>query len=398
MLLIVTILPAVFCFVDAAVDLASPLVFDPTFYVNTHADLHQMGINSKAAAKQHWLSKGISEGRQGCGSFHSKQYLKRYADLSKTFGTNYHQAINHYLTHQSEKKLGYVEGGYNGRWTISNQHHDLFISASARMGGAIDSLVWDNKEFINAWDHGRELQMVVNVHPYGECFNPTEAGGRDDGKRSTTTSKIISVIAQRNILKTTNHPAFWLRHGDHGSAASKNPSCLPGVPTKNTVDTYEYDFSKTVTIGCAEMSHCIKYESMFTIGGHWPAGYVSHNIAAPTGYLTGEFQILKSLNLGNGQIQPYSSKYPVILATSDHRHAMGVYSPEGQDTDAHFYNGALFGSAFGSGTSKWGSGFRKKAFPNGSLHKLSYVTYICVGNLDQVTQCVRKLHATYPKV
>jgi hypothetical protein len=31
------------------------------------------------------------------------------------------------------------------------------------MGAAVDSVVWNNKEFINAWDHGRELQTAVSL-------------------------------------------------------------------------------------------------------------------------------------------------------------------------------------------------------------------------------------------
>ncbi|XP_046559949.1 uncharacterized protein LOC124268967 [Haliotis rubra] len=399
MSLLTTVLAVLPLFVDADVDLASPLVFDPIFYVNTNADLHHLGINTEAAAKQHWLSKGISEGRQGCGSFHSRQYLKRYSDLTKAYGTDYHQAVVHYLNHQSEKRLGYVDGGYSGRWTISNHDHDLFVSASGRMGGAIDSLVWDNKEFINAWDHGRELQMATNTHPYGECFNPTEAGGRDDSIGPSTKSKIISISSHGSTLKTTNHPAFWLRHGGHEAPGSKNRICSGGAPARNTVDTYGYDFSKNVTIGCAGMSHCIKFESMFTVAGEWPAGVTTHNFEAPTGYMTKDFRVLKGLNLGTGRIQPYASGQPVVLATSDLKHAMGAYAPTGQDTDEpHYYSGIVFGSAFPSGTSKWGSVFRKKAFPHGSSNKLFYVTYICVGSLDQVSECLKKLHATYPKV
>nr|KAG5703395.1 hypothetical protein BaRGS_022444 [Batillaria attramentaria] len=29
------------------------------------------------------------------------------------------------------------------------------------MGGAVDSLVWNHREFVNSWDHGRQLQMAV---------------------------------------------------------------------------------------------------------------------------------------------------------------------------------------------------------------------------------------------
>lgn len=126
----------------------------------------------------------------------------RYSDLAKTYGTNYQKAIEHYLQHQSEKKLGYVDGEFDGRWTITNHEHDLFIGASRRMGGAIDSLVWGHKEFINSWDHGRELQMATNVHPFGECFNPTEAGAGSDSTGPSTKSRLQAISAKGNNLIT----------------------------------------------------------------------------------------------------------------------------------------------------------------------------------------------------
>ena len=91
----------------------------------------------------------------------------RYDDLTSAFGaTSYRQAVAHYLNNGiAEHRVGYLEGGYQGRWTVSDSNHRLFVSASSRMGAAVDSLVWDNYEFINAWDHGRELQMAVSGCP-----------------------------------------------------------------------------------------------------------------------------------------------------------------------------------------------------------------------------------------
>ena len=103
-----------------------------------------------------------------------------------------------------EHRLGYVDNGFQSthgkRWTISN--NNIFISASARMGAGIDSLVWNNKQFVNMHDHGRELQMACNTDTFTECYNPTECGGRDDSTGSTTKTQIISVSAHGNIMET----------------------------------------------------------------------------------------------------------------------------------------------------------------------------------------------------
>ena len=56
----------------------SPLVFDPIFYINDNPDLQRAGIDTENEANHHWLTTGAREGRQGCGSFHSMQYLQRF--------------------------------------------------------------------------------------------------------------------------------------------------------------------------------------------------------------------------------------------------------------------------------------------------------------------------------
>ena len=65
-----------------------------------------------------------------------------------------------------------------------NATEGIFVSASDRTAGAVDrcprvahhinnqpahaSIVWNNVEFINQWDHGRELQLAV-TNGSGEC-------------------------------------------------------------------------------------------------------------------------------------------------------------------------------------------------------------------------------------
>ena len=46
------------------------------------------------------------------------------------------------------------------------------------------------QEFINSYDHGRELQLAVVVAGFGECWNPTEAGGESDGIGLATKSEL----------------------------------------------------------------------------------------------------------------------------------------------------------------------------------------------------------------
>ncbi|XP_069124166.1 uncharacterized protein [Argopecten irradians] len=382
-----------------AVDLASPEVFDAQFYLNNYPNLHIH--QTPEAAKAHWLSTGLAAGLQGCGSFHSKQYVHRYPDLTQAFHSDYTAVVSHYLTSGiSEHRLGYIDGGYEGRWTISNGK-DLFISASKRMGGAIDSLVWNNKQMINMYDHGRELQMACNSDTYIECYNPTEAGGRDDSRHETTHTQIQSVRADGTTLETEVHPAFWLRPGTHETIATGKSNCHSGSPALTHQATYPYPFWKHVKIGVQGMSHAIEFMSNFTLAGDWPQDLHYIQMEAPAGYMSGEFTTGHRFNTKTLSLEDHgSNRDPPVLSTTDEQYAMGVYSPPGQDSDAFMYYGMalrLGGSSFTGSTNKWNVVFRKSRFTSGVHHQV-YKTYICVGTLNMVTSCLRTLVQNIPHV
>ena len=61
----------------------------------------------------------------------------------------------------------------------------IVIRTTNRLAGAIDSLTWNGKQFIDSADHGRQLQSACSFHDLRgrfvpETFNPTEAGSRFD--------------------------------------------------------------------------------------------------------------------------------------------------------------------------------------------------------------------------
>src|ERR1700733_3779192 len=62
---------------------------------------------------------------------------------------------------------------------------EIVITTASRLAGAIHSLTWKGREFIDSTDHGRQLQSALNLNvstpQTGETFNPTEAGSRLDG-------------------------------------------------------------------------------------------------------------------------------------------------------------------------------------------------------------------------
>ena len=125
-------------------------------------------------------------------------FSANYPDLQEAFGTNYRASVRHYLRHGlMEGRDGYTIGGGHGRWTIRSapvSGSPIYLSSSSRTAGAIDSLVWKDREFLNSYDHGRQLQMTIGVQNYGKCWNPTEAGGRSDGIGPKTKSNLTHIL------------------------------------------------------------------------------------------------------------------------------------------------------------------------------------------------------------
>lgn len=78
---------------------SSSPVFDPDFYLMSYGDLRNAFGTNQGAAKNHWLTNGMKEGRRSSPAFDVQYYLSLYPDLQNAFGSsNYSAAVNHWLT------------------------------------------------------------------------------------------------------------------------------------------------------------------------------------------------------------------------------------------------------------------------------------------------------------
>jgi hypothetical protein len=208
--------------------------------------------------------------------FHTRQYLDLYPDLRAAFGTNYAAALNHYLTLGiNEGRRGYYAGGY-GRWTVENDI--IRISASTRTAGAIDSLTWNGREFINSYDHGRQLQTAVIIDSYGECYNPTQAGSMNDGLASTSTSVLEGVSAESSRLAVQSLPAYWLNAGQPHPIPSGN--CVRAINPTNVSD---YRMNTDVRVGFGGVRHAIEFITTVQL----PRSASAFQLEGPTAYVSG---------------------------------------------------------------------------------------------------------------
>ena len=197
----------------------------------------------------------------------------------------------------------------------------------------MDSLVWNNKEFINNWDHGRQLQSAMTVQNYGECWNPTEAGGRSDGIEKETKSNLTHISAERNILSTTSLPAYWVR-GDDTTRIPSGKFCPAGQASYNSEDTHRYEFRKTVTMGYFSLDNCIKFAINAELGESLdtPPFTGFAQLEAPTAYLNSDFTEVSYLDAAKRSLEHIDNPIAeeteqlIIIHTKDEQHALGVVS------------------------------------------------------------------------
>src|SRR5581483_5078164 len=110
----------------------------------------------------------------------------------------------------------------NGNATIRAKAgaSEIVVTTTDRLAGAVHSLTWGGKEFIDSHDHGRQLQSAASFDRaapgefWAECFNPTEAGSRADGTGPTSSSRLLRLAADGPELRTTTRMAFWLAPGE----------------------------------------------------------------------------------------------------------------------------------------------------------------------------------------
>jgi hypothetical protein len=330
--------------------------------------------------------------------------------------------------------------GVNSQGQLDNQNVDLigspknlslgdaFISAqfdgspivikiTNRLAGAIDSLNWKGKEFVDSVDHGRQIQLSLTANNLGECYNPTEAGSRADGNGPVSTSVLMSISGTTDSLETKTKGAFWLTPGEQSDCYFKPETHFPANPwgTGNAVNSSnlsDFIFDKKIKIGYQGMSNVIEYSSKITIPGNigFPLNYFI--LTNPAVYMPIDFSRAyrfdprtKNLTEMPGNFYGYTA-IPAILATADNQYALAVYSPEipwegfpGNEQKEYVgysaINWASFGNTMyiGPRIPKMPVNIDSATFQPGTY---SYKSYIIIGKLSDVQNSVTALYQMEP--
>lgn len=266
---------------------------------------------------------------------------------------------------------------------------EIVITTTSRVAGAIHSLRWNGKEFIDSTDHGRQLQSAANFDCgqrfISETFNPTEAGSRDDGAGARSSSKLLKLEASGAELRTRTRMAFWLAPGEKSE----------GHPALNRGILSNHILSKRVHIGHKDLPHAIEYDVTFTV----PPGE-GHRFAqfeAVTGYMPEEFGVFWKYNPDRRKLEMLPAGQgeqaaPVVLSTRNGSHAMGVYSPD-QPSPGYEHIGYGRFRFPEQHVTKWNCVFRVRAAEGVKAGDYRYRTFVMVGTLADVERTMTALHA-----
>lgn len=265
---------------------------------------------------------------------------------------------------------------------------EIVITTTARLAGAIHSLTWNGREFINSYDHGRQLQSAWNLDcgtPFtGETFNPTEAGSSRDHTGDKSSSRLLHCRVEPNALQTTTQLAFWLAPGEKSA----------GNLAKNTTILSDHLLTKRVSIGYKNLPHVIEYNVVVSL----PIGE-RHNravIESLTGYMPPEFDEFHRFHPETGELERVSGDFgegsqPLVFAVPGGTHAMGIYAPPqpSPDTTGPVYGHFRFPQ---SKVVKWNCVFEvtnNDGIPPGEH---AYRMFVVVGDLATVRDSLRALH------
>jgi hypothetical protein len=263
---------------------------------------------------------------------------------------------------------------------------DIVVTTSSRMAGAITSLTWNGKEFIDSTDHGRELQSAVNLdcsQPLlPEVYNPTEAGSRSDGQGPTSSSQLLYLHADGSELESSTRMAFWLEPGQRSGGA------LAGNLARNRTVLSDTILTKHVQIGYDSLSGVIAYDVTFTL----PPGERQTRAVfeALTGYMPAEFERYWQYDLQTGTLAPLDDgpgeqPAPIVFSTDDGAYAMGIYSPTPAPLPDGFSPPSYARHRFpGAHVNKWGCIYHLDD-PNGiASGSYTFHMFVTVGTLQDV--------------
>lgn len=267
--------------------------------------------------------------------------------------------------------------------TITSPTRGVVVKTCSHDAAAICSVRWSNKEFIDDFDHGRQMQSAASFDGLGEAYNPTEAGAGYpyNGLNPSPSSSTLfaeSTNASPPAIQTWSRMAYW--HPVNGAAVSNWFHHKTVTAYEGLYATYlKYDVQFLAMLGFGEPAHTLgQFESL-------------------TGYMPPEFNQFYTLDVRGSRalagisycVPPYADcspeqPLPLIFSTFGGTHAMGIYNrnlPQPQYPAAGFgrWN---FAATTPDKVVKWNAVFRLPNTTQGGNY--TFTNYVIIGSLNNV--------------
>lgn len=212
-----------------------------------------------------------------------------------------------------------------------------------------------------------------------------------------TKSQLLEVAAEGRELRTASLPAYWIRGDGANGGHASGEHCQAGQESYNVEDAHPGLMAKVVTLGCFGVHNCVQFDITAQLGDATvipPSGFRFAQLEGPTAYLGHDFSSVSYLNTTSGQLVAEVSRseeclHPPVIHTPDEKFALGVVSPArppGQSFPGLCYGYFSFPmTQWDQKTYKWSVVVREEAGPG---HVLEVTSYLCVGDLVMVAECL----------
>ena len=167
-------------------------VFDADYYLENNPEVQEITGGDKGKALEHFLSKGVYEGRRGSGSFDVVSYYNEYPDLRAAFGTDIWKYYEHYLRYGQRE--GRHPSGCSG-----------LVGAPTASGGTDYSAVYDPSYYL---DHNPDLKAAfsrsygqVALTDYRALLSHFLRYGMAEGRRGSGSFDVVSYYNANEDLR-----------------------------------------------------------------------------------------------------------------------------------------------------------------------------------------------------
>jgi hypothetical protein len=294
---------------------------------------------------------------------------------------------------------GYPRYGNVGEKLVWVEGREMNMAANLVTGAAVWRLNWGGKQFVNAYDFGRQIQIALNLRPTTgpgtETDNPTEAGDRYGWAKVKVAGDVYNSPAPHRAhgapvisharddrdpatgrfrtLRTVTRPLQFVP-----DARVNNVPLFPGGGPDNPV-VWLGTFGKTVTVD-DPVTNVVRWRTTVTM----PAASNYADVQVVSAFLTKEFDQFYAYQPDPGRgrrwvylgdrirppanptrtLDPDDRRFPelrwgpggVLIATRGGTHALGCYKPRAYPAlgfGLHWADHGNGGGTYGPDTTMW---------------------------------------------